>query len=236
MQSNEEQHNIHAATNNQLQHPIRDLNLLLGIEGEFMVPFDPCFVGAHYVRDFKVTLYTDNDDFDSFEVAHCEVHLMMTAQIESLKEEADEHSAPMYQAVLDMFDGQRLNRRVKSLFGRPKNRNILLVDTLHVDPQYRCMGIGQMLIETIQKLARDVAGFMVAVPYAPEAPQPSLHGTEVELEANNVLYEEHLLRVIRFFQKCGFRVITEDTMIFSTELSEQPSLGEALKVHEQFGS
>lgn len=211
-----------------------DLALIVEVKGEFPVPYSPCFLAAFNVRDFELLVRTNSEDCEPLEVTTCEVHLMLTSQMRDLLAESDNHSAPLYAAVRDLFDGRTLNPHIKSLYGRIRNRNILLIDGLCVKKEYRSMGIGTLLVESIQTLAVGLAGLLVAVPYLMEFPPPKLCSTEEERASYEAAYDRDLQKVNRLFVRSGFRAINDDTMTYSMELAEQPSIEGARKVRAWF--
>lgn len=212
--------NIPESTTEQM---INELQPRLHVSGEFTVPHMGGLITAYFVRDFELSITTGDDVTEPVEIAQAEVHLLLTEHAENLVSEADKHSAPMHTAVTDIFSGDKFNRLTRKLYPKLRNKNILLVDSLWVTPEHRSKGLGRTIMETIFELTRGLAGLVVVVPYTPEIPAPTLSDpTDIaELKMQALLTGEE--RLERFFVRCGFRKITDETLIFCTEYSDQPN-------------
>lgn len=125
--------------------------------------------------------------------------------------------------VEELFDHQTsgFKEKIRSdYYGCPMNTDVVLVQHVYVAPEYRGRGVGTKVMETIKNYFGLQCGFI--------ALQPVPYEKETGFRHDDKCGES---RLIKFYERLGFRRTEGRHMLFCPELIKQPPIHSSRRRH-----
>jgi GNAT superfamily N-acetyltransferase len=110
--------------------------------------------------------------------------------------------------------------------------NLLLIHHLKIHPNVRNRGLGGVIVETLLK-QYDYCDLIALKPFGIECEKMDHEDTPATRQAKAKVLEAARKRLTHYYQRFGFRLISEEHMFFCSQLRKQPTLREAADIRRR---
>jgi GNAT superfamily N-acetyltransferase len=110
--------------------------------------------------------------------------------------------------------------------------NLLLIHHLKIHPDVRNRGLGGVIVETLLK-QYDYCELIALKPFGIECKKMDHEDTPATRQAKAKALEASRKRLTLYYQRFGFRLISEQHMFFCSQLRKQPTLREAAGIRRR---
>lgn len=110
--------------------------------------------------------------------------------------------------------------------------NLLLIHHLKIHPDIRNRGLGSVIVETLLK-QYDYCGLIALKPFGIECEKIDHDDAPATRQAKAKVLEAARKRLTRYYQRFGFRLISDQHMFYCSQLRKQPTLREAAGIRRR---
>jgi GNAT superfamily N-acetyltransferase len=199
--------------------------IMLEICGTYMLPYDPDEEETPAIRGLHGRILGDpGDGQEPVLLAEVSLDHVLAAGVEDFPFYADRHSHEMAVMGSDIFDEIGLSRAIIDAYGYEFNEDFVAIEEITVRPEFRGRGIGRMAIEAIIKVFTPWCGLVALIPFPIESEQVDSDSPDPVKREKELAFTKASKRLREFYERIGFRLLTDRTMTYCTELERQPTL------------
>lgn len=205
--------------------------IMLRLSAEYLLPCGNATDESFYIRALDGEIVGDPEDGRELIIlGTVSIQHALASQVWDFPFYADTHSGDMARMASDLFTGLGLARGINDAYGLICNRDFIAIEQIRVLPQFRDRGIGSMVIAAVIEIFKSACGFVALTPYPIECEEVN-SGEEVLNKAEKeAAITKASKRLQKFYERLGFRLLTEATMTYCTELERQPSLAKCNRI------
>lgn len=202
----------------------RNGDIMLKLTAEYLVPLPERDEPEFYVRPIcgEILGVVDDDD-QSIVLGSLELHYVLAQGTSDITYWADHVSSDLGALACDLFVDGELAPAINAAYNEVMKQDFLTISEITVFPKYRGCGIGKRAVQAVIAACAPCCGLIAVNPSPTESPIINPNDPDRSIHERHQ-HADDAKRLRRFFEKLGFRLLTDEHMTYCTERERQPSL------------
>lgn len=214
---------------------VRNDDIMLKLTAEYLVPLPERDEPEFYVRPicgeiFGVVDYEER----SIVLGNLELNYVVAQGTPDITYWADHARSDLGALACDLVVDGELAPAINAAYNEVLKQDFLAISEVTVFPKYRGFGIGKRAVQAVITAFAPCCGLIAVNPSPTEIPIINPVDPHRSIRHERRQHADDSKRLRRFFEKLGFRLLTDEHMTYCTELERQPSLAECQRLRRLY--